>query len=82
MKREYMRKYGDFFCDFWQVAEISKPARDSLGRWGFTIEVNEDETETGQRVQWYLSILEMKYEIVNFSGYDFYWAVFEAEATK
>jgi hypothetical protein len=82
MKQEYMKKYGDFFCNFWQVAEISKPTRDSLGRWGFTIEVNNLETATPNRVEWVLSLQGLKFEKVEFSTYNFYEVELEAEGQE
>lgn len=82
MTKKMMAKYGEFFCNFWQVAEISKPQRDSEGRWGYYIEVNDLETATPERVEWILSLQGLEFVKMEFPVHNLYWVRFEAEGQE
>ena len=82
MKREYMKKYGDFFCGFWQLAAISKPQRNISGRWGFTVEVKNFDSEVSRRAARFLSFLGLEYIRLESPSEDFFWVDLETEVTQ
>ena len=82
MKKQYMEKYGEFFCNFWQLAAISKPQRNISGRWGFTVEVKNFDAQLAQRVEWFLSFLGLEFIRVESPLEDFFWVRLEAEGQE